>query len=604
MADSSDNQPSFFARLKQHHLYGVVVVYAVVAGFLIQLAGRALPAFGWGGAFPAVIIILLAGFPITVALAWTLIKPKDPAKYTKWQKLHWKLHAGLSVIVIAAAVVSGVLAWHLDQRRETRLAAEQLAAQTAAHLATPDFNPPADTLVVLPFTNLDNNPKQQYFSDGITEELTSALGQNAALRVIAWDTASRFRNTQQTANEVGRSLNVANLLHGSIERDNRMVRVIAELVDTRNGTELWSAHYDDSLANVFQVQDRITQAIAGALKVKFASLGQAPPVNPQAHDLVLQARALMDKAKTAAPFEQARKLLDKAIALDPDYADAHSGLARAWLELTQYSTLPLKQALPNVREEANKALALDPHNANALVELGNANSEGNQKVKAIAEFQRALEIDPSNVTAHLDYGTVLPLKQAQAQELEAVQLDPDNAAAQYDLVTFDLELGEYQQALAPALAQIKLAPHSADNVFLLALNYSLLRRNEEAVNAFDLAQPDTPLAKALVAAGRLTYQSVLDTKLHMPALATVNALRKRSDLDPTSTYDVIQLYLLLGEKNTALDMLPKLCASEPGFCNDLSVYPLFLPLRADPRFQQLVRKYDTVSKPPAGTTSP
>jgi len=123
------------------------------------------------------------------------------------------------------------------------------------------------------------------------------------------------------------------------------------------------------------------------------------------------------------------------------------------------------------------------------------------------------------------------------------------------------------------------------------------------VKAFDLAQPDTPLAKALVAAGRLTYQSVLDPKLHAQALAAVDALHKHSDLDPASMGDVLQLYVALGQNATALDLLPKFCAAVPVACNDLSANPLWLPLRGQPAFQALVKKYDASSQPPASASS-
>jgi tetratricopeptide (TPR) repeat protein len=203
----------------------------------------------------------------------------------------------------------------------------------------------------------------------------------------------------------------------------------------------------------------------------------------------------------------------------------------------------------------------------------------------------------------MDYGLVLPLKQALAQELEAVQLDPRNATAQNNLANAYLDLGKYAPALPHLLALMKLAPHSADTVMVLALNYSLLHRDEDAVRAFDLAQPDTPLAKALVAAGRLTYQSVLDPKLHAQALAAVDALRQRPDLDPFSMSDVIQLYLALGRNDTALDLLPQSCAAGPIGCSDISVNPLWLPLRDQPAFQALEKKYDTFSQPPAPAAS-
>jgi serine/threonine-protein kinase len=296
-------------------------------------------------------------------------------------------------------------------------------------------------------------------------------------------------------------------------------------------------------------------------------------------------------------------LLEQAIALDPGYADAHAKLAGAWLDLTQYSTLTLKDALPKARAEANQALALDPRNVTALLVLGNDDGAEHKIAQARAKFERALALDPSDADAHISYGNALPTKQALAQNLEAVQLDPGNAGAQNNLAVNYLDLGEYVQTLPPALALMKLAPHSADSALGLALVYSLLHRPEDAVKAFDMAKPDTELAKAVVAAGRLTYQSVLDPKLHAQALAAVDALRKRSDLDPLSMGDVIQLDLALGRNGTALELLPKICAAMPVGCTNLSINPTLLPLRGQPAFEALVKKYDTVSQPPASAAS-
>jgi TolB-like protein/Tfp pilus assembly protein PilF len=474
-------------------------------------------------------------------------------------------------------------------------------AAAAASSAKP-FNPPAGTLAVLPFTNLNGDPKQQYFSDGITEELTNALGQNTGLRVIAWDTASKYRDSKQSATDIGKGLDVASVLTGKIERQGDNVRVIVELVNAANGYQLWSDHYDDQLANIFQVQDKISGAIAAALKVKFADANAPRRVNPQAYDLVLKARALMDRAATAAPIEQARTLLEQAIGLDPGYAEAHAQLARVWFDLTYYSTLPLKDALPKLRAEAKLALALDPDNVRAIIELAITDVTEGKRAEAKAGYQRALELDPSNALAHVAYGTMLPMQQGLAQTLEAVQLDPDYASAQNDLAAIYLDLGEYAQAVPPAQALLRLDPHSADSALGLALTYALLHRYAEAVKVFDLAQPETPLAKALIAAGRLAYQSVLDPARHAQALAAVEALGRRADLDPTSLGDVLQLDLLLGEKDSVLERLSGFCAGARGPCSDLSVNPVWLPLRGDPKFEALVKQYDTVSKSAAAAS--
>lgn len=619
MADATEptGKRGFLEELKRRHVWRVAIAYAVAAWLLVQVATQVFPFFdipNW--AVRLVVILLAIGFVVAVVFAWVFELTPEGIRRTaasdspeaRSERAHRDIGRKLNALIIAVLVIAvALMGWRmLAMRRAVPPKTPATAASPtapAAKLAAAAFNPPADTLVVLPFANLGGDPKQQYFSDGITEELTNALGQNAALTVIAWDTASHYRNSSEGPQAIGKALNVANLLHGSIQREGDQVRVVVELVNTLTGAQIWSNHYDDSLANVFQVQDRISASIAEALQVKFAAARSVQTVNPQAHDLVLQARALMDKAHTAAPIEQARKLYEQAIALAPDYADAHAGLARAWFDLTLYSTLPLKDALPKAREEANKALALDPRNAEALVALAVADTAEGRNAEARTYFERALALDPSNAIAHLDYGTILPLQQALAQTVEAVQLDPDSATAQYNLADVQLDSGEYVQALAPWQATIRLDPHSADDAMGLALTYSLLHRNADAVKAFDLVQPTTELAKALIAAGGLTYESLLDPKLHAQALAAVDALRRRTDLDPTSMGDVLQLELALGQNPIALEQLPKYCASVRVACNDLSVNPLWLPLRGDPRFQALVKQYDTASKPPVSASA-
>jgi TolB-like protein/Tfp pilus assembly protein PilF len=597
----NETAPGFFARLKQRKLVQWAIAYGAFAFALIQVLDVVAGSYHWPDHGMHIVFGLLAlGFLVALILAW--YHGERGAQRISGPEL---------LLIALVLAVGGGLLWHFGKTgspvEATNAPANVASRQEPAPASSPasaPFNPPAGTLAVLPFTNLNGDPKQQYFSDGITEELTNALGQNAALTVIAWDTASKFRDSHKSPNAVGVALNVANLVHGSIEREGGMIRVLAELVDTRTGKQLWSDHYDDSAANVFQVQDKISAAIAAALNVKFAALGPASIVNPKAHDLVLKAHALMETARTAAPIEQARALLEQAIALDPGYADAHAKLAGAWLDLTQYSTLTLKDALPKARAEANQALALDPRNVTALLVLANDDGAEHKIAQAKTKFERALALDPSNVSAHVDYGNALPTRQALAQYLEAVQLDPRNATAQNNLGGAELDLDEYAQALPPTVASMKLAPQSADSAMSLALVYSLLHRPEDAVKAFDLAQPDTPLAKALVAAGRLTYQSVLDPKLHAQALAAVHALRKRSDLDPNSMVDVMQLDLALGQNDTVLELLPNICAAMPVGCTNLSVNPVWLPLRGQPAFQALVKKYDTASQTPASASSP
>jgi TolB-like protein/Tfp pilus assembly protein PilF len=628
----ASEKPGFLEELKRRNVWRIAVGYALAAWLLVQVATQVFPFFNipnWS--VRLVVVVLAIGFPVAVIFAWIYeitpegVRRTEPADSPAARPEHASRQIGrkLNTVIIAVLVLAvALLVWRLlalrhaggvnqtiapagsldaAQRNPGAAAPASTVRAVSSGLREPSQSttpsPPADTLVVLPFANLGGDPKQQYFSDGITEELTNALGQNTGLRVIAWDTASKFRDSKQTAADIGKQLNVANVLTGKILRQDKEVRVIVELVNAQNGYQVWASHYDDNLKNIFQVQDKISASIADALKVKFAAAHAMQTVNPEAHDLVLKARTLMQTARSAAPFERARSLLKQAIAIAPDYADAHALLARTLGNLTQYTTLSLRDALPEVREEAHKALQLDPGNVDAILALASADLFEGKNAEAREGFQRAIALDPSNAAAHLDYGLLLPPKPALAETLEAVRLDPDNATAQNNLVTNYMNLGEYKNALAPLLALTKLAPRSPTTAFGLAQDYALLHRDRDAIEAFDLVHPDTALDRQLVAAGKMAYQSVPDPKLRPQALAAADALHQRSDLDPDSLYNLFVVYLVLDKKDVALNLLGRSCVATPFACNDFAVNPTYIPLRGDPRFEAMAKKYTTTSQP-------
>jgi len=614
-----------FEELKRRHVWRVAVAYAVAAWLLVQVATQVFPFFDIPNADVRLVVILLAiGFPVAVAFAWIYevtpegIRRTAPADSPDARPEHAardigrKLNTVITVVLVLAVALMG---WRLLALRHDSPAAssQAVAAATSAPLATSSptvaaaapkvtpaaFNPAKDTLVVLPFKNLSGDPKQQYFSDGITQELTGALGQNPALRVIAWETASTLRDSALTARAVGEKLNVANILHGSIAREGGEVRISVELVSAVTGYELWSQHYDDTFANIFGVQDKVSQAIAQALQVKFAQadLPADGTSNPEAHELVLKGRALMDKFD-AASFAAARKDFEAAIALDPNYADAHALLSHALLVLTQRSDLSLPATLPQIRAEAEKALALDRNNTDARVELGVADedeaADPSGRAKAKAEFQKVLALDPSNVAAHIDYGILLPLKQNVAQTQEATQLDPDNATAWNNLATTYLDLGDWAQMVTAAQALIRLDPASADGAFYLAYAYQQLHQYDSMVAAFDLVKPATPVDREQVTTGRLAYRAVADPALRPPALAALKSL-SRHQSNPDVAANLLTMYASLGEHGVVLQGLETLCPATPAACNDLAISPLYTALRADPRFQKLVNKYNSVT---------
>jgi TolB-like protein len=613
-------QHSFFEELKRRHVWRVAIAYAVASWLIVQIATQIFPVFHMPEWTEQIVVILVViGFPVMVVFAWAFewtpggirrTEPADSPDARPQAASHQTGHK-LNIVIVAVLILAvALLGWRLLALRRTATSPvrspdvaqrnpehpipDSAVGAAASGLHATAFNPPADSIVVLPFANMSDDPKQAYFSNGITQELTSALGQNTELTVIAWNTASRYAESGQSPSDIGRALNVAHVLAGSVQRAGPRVRVSVELVSTVNGRQLWAAHYDDSMKNIFAVQDKISAEVADALKVKFAGMHAAPTLDPQAHDLYLKGLVALDRA-TATDAQAAQGFFQQALALDPNYADAWAGLAQTYVWLSLFSTLPLEEALPKMRAAAHRALALDPHNINALLSLGDVYLSEQRIADARTKYAQALEYDPSNSAAHQRYGLVLPLKAALVQFQEAARLDPDNSVAQSNLSLYHLDLADWPRAVDAANALNKAAPKNTDAAFLLAFAYTQMQRGEDAVKAFDLVQPATPLDKQLIDAGRLTYRALLQPSLRAEALAALDPLR-RADISPIEQVDLIQLFLALGEKRPALELLPGFCtASSPVGCNDLAINPIYSPLRGDPIFEKLSKQYTTVT---------
>jgi TolB-like protein/tetratricopeptide (TPR) repeat protein len=596
---------AFIARLKQRKLVQWALAYIAFAFALIQVLDVVAGSYDWPHGVMHIVFGLVAlGFVVALVLAW----------YHGEQGRQRISGPELLLIALVLAIGGGLL-WRFGRpptstgrpevaQRNPGTALVNSPASSAVVAASgirDRAHPipiPAKSIAVLPFTNLSGDAKQQYFSDGITEELTDALGQNPALRVIAWETASNYRDPKLSANEIGQRLHVADILHGSIAREGDEVRVTAELVNASTGYQLWSAHYDKPFKNIFAMQDAVTRAIAGALQVKFAQADLPPggTINPEAHDLVLKGRALADK-EDAAGLKGARQDFEQAIKLDPNYADAHALLSRMLLTLIERSSLPLAQVMSETRSEAKRALALDPRNSDAWEALGDADASADPPdfAKAREEFREALALDPSNAYAHLDYGNVLPLEQSLAEEREAARLDPDYATAWANLAEYSQDAGDWVGEAKASETLIGIDPADVDGAFYLAYARRQLRQDDAAVRAFDTASPASTIDREQVKAGKLVYQSLQNLRLRPQAMVVVRELAVHSSSQDVAG-NLLYLYAALGERADALKLLQRYCLSNPFGCFDIAINPLYVPLHDDPVFQKLARKYSAITR--------
>src|SRR5207248_10757453 len=267
--------------------------------------------------------------------------------------------------------------------------------------------PPDKSIAVLPFLDLSETKDQEYFCDGMSEEILEALAKVDGLRVVARTSSFSFKGKSVNAREVGEKLNVANVLEGSLRRDGNRVRVTAELINTRTGFHLWTETYDRELGGVFALQDEITRAIVDALKIKLAvALPAHEQRNTEVYDLYLQGLYFSNKS-SEEDLRRALSFFQRAVEKDPTFARAWTGISKAWYFLADVYVKPL-DAYPASKEAALKAIALDEKDAEAHCYLSEAKRVLDWDLAgADAELKRALELDPNSAPAHFFSGLLL-----------------------------------------------------------------------------------------------------------------------------------------------------------------------------------------------------
>jgi adenylate cyclase len=482
-------------------------------------------------------------------------------------------------IALLLLLIIGIGWWWTTQSRR---ASPSRGAPRAMHVVD------QKSIAVLPFVDMSQAKDQEYFCDGISEEILDTLAKVDGLRVVARTSSFSFKGKNADVGEVAAKLNVGNVLEGSLRREGNRIRITAQLINARDGFHLWSDTYERELKDVFAVQDEITRAIVDALKVKLAVAPPArKPQNTEAYDLYLQGLYLSNKSDE----ENLRKSLSffqGALDKDPNFARAWIGIAKAWIWLADAYVKPL-EAYSKVKEAASKALALDEHNAEAHCYLGETkrildrNLSGEEE-----ELKRALEIDPNSADAHLFMSF---LKSAEGELDEAVQ---------------EIEEAERLDPLSPPLC------------FVAVLWYRSADRIEDAINAGQRSVQldpnyvyfDPPLADALSAKGDFNQAVALYEKAqaatHIPSVGlgityakmgrredarrVLDQLIQKSRQQYVTADSIAAVYVALGEKDEAFRWLDRAVEEHSGSFYSYMFCPEFRPLRSDPRFADLLRR--------------
>jgi len=491
-----------------------------------------------------------------------------PARVWRWSRRNPKLVAtGVAGLLVGAAAI-----W---------LFRSEL-------LRTPAFNPPEKSIAVLPFLDLSQAKDQEYFCDGISEEILDALSKVDGLRVTGRRSSFSFKGTGMAASEVGKRLNVQNVLEGSLRRDGNHIRVTAELSDTRNGFHLWSQTYERELAGVFAVQDEITRSIVDALKLKLAGgLPAQTQHNTEIYDLYLQGLYFSNKSNE----EDLRRALDffqRAVAQDPTFARAWTGIAKVWYFLADVYVRPL-DAYPASREAALKAIALDRKDAEAHCYLSEATRVLDWDLAgADAELKRAMELDPNSAPAHLFAG-LHPLFRGELKDglqliLEAEKLDPVSPITSYVTTAAYLANNRYDDAINEGQRTLQLDPNYFYLDSILAAAYREKGNFPEAIALYTKAQEATRLPSSGLAITYARMGRENDAKNILSQLSQARETRY------VSAPLIAAVSIALGDKEGAFHELERAYAEHSGVLQWVAFLPEFRALHSDARFPQLLQR--------------
>jgi TolB-like protein/Flp pilus assembly protein TadD len=350
-------------------------------------------------------------------------------------------------------------------------------------------------IAVLPFANLSNDATQNYFSDGLTEDLIAALGRFSGLAVIARSAVSQFKGRVPTQDEIIRTLKVDYLVESSVRKSGDQVRVTAQLTDVRTGVNLWSGRFDGEIKDVFALQDEITRRIASALAIRVSQSEQKralakPTGSLAAYDLLLRGRERLAQ-RTRVANREARRLFERALAMDPRYAPAHAAVGWTYFEEAKSGwTEFLDDAITRAESAARAAIALDPTSESAYRLLGFAYLFRRQNDLAIAELDRAIEINPSDAESHWMRGAVLMWSGQLDRAVEALEtanrLSPNLASSAMNLGTTYYLQGRYEDAVRVLEGGLSRDPDPlmrSYSYIALAAAYGQLGRTEDAARA-------------------------------------------------------------------------------------------------------------------------
>jgi len=566
------NPRKFFSELKRRNVYKVAVAYVVGGWALSQGLAQVLPVFNVpNSVIQLAVSVIIIGLPVALVIAWAFEVTPHGIKRTEIADATGQRSHGVAwiyVILIGAAFSVGLFF------------AGRYTARSPG---------PGKSIAVLPLINESGDPKDEYFSDGLSEELIAALAQIRGLKVIGRSSSFRFKDRREEPKTIAQKLGVSTLLDGTVRKQGDQVRIVAELVNAADGIQLWTQTFDRQLKDIFDVQKEIAAAVAKSLKVTFlgkdsGSAHASATDNAEAHNAYLQGHFYLVR-RNVEDLRKAISYYDEAINLDPQYALAYAERGEAWIILGDL-TGRRPTTYPKAKSDAEKAVSIAPGLAEARAALGFVRVFADWNfAEGLKELKRAKELSPTNPTVNDLLGRIIvyigQFDEAERQARDEVELDPLSTVTHGNLARVLFYAGKLEEADAAARKSAELQPTGAGNHRWQVLIAAQRGDGEAALRQAQL-EPDPGFRRFELAVAHYVRG---DKAAADAALADLIANAREG-----FAYQIAEVYALRGEKDKAFEWLQTALDDRDAGMLGLLVDPLLRGLRDDPRYKNLLAK--------------
>lgn len=583
------NFKNYFRELKRRNVFKAALAYLVVAWVIVQVGAIVLPLFKVSpGVLRTIVFVLVFGFPVWLIFAWIYeVTPeglKKTESITPEESISGQTSDKMNKLILGSL---GIAIFLLCIKLFTGFASEAQMDQEPEMVSDiqneePERDDQEKSIAVLAFEDMSPQQDQEYFADGISEEILNSLAQSPEMAVISRTSSFYFENKEATIEQIGEKLDVNYILEGSVRKAGDQIRVTAQLIDVSTGAHLWSETYDRELKDIFKIQDEIAEKVSSKLETSL--LGKSTTeIDPQAYSLYLKARHIF-RQDIESSKKRILEILEKAIEIEPDYAPAWALVSETHLRITMYemslSSEEKRYHMEKGREAASKAIKIDPeypfgYFTMAIYKFLQSNY---QEAKQYAE--KALELNPNNaeILRRIDIYTFPTTEQAIKNVKRSLRLDPLMYKTYYDLAYLLYNAGRNEEALEAMKKYESYFPNASSHFFLKSQILLNLERYDKALEVIN-KDPDEfwrsyAMVEYLYKVGKVDQ-----------ALKKLDAFIKKY---PTEATNIADIYASIGKKEKTFEWLENAVELEDPTLGAFVYSPSFAKYHSDPRWQQLL----------------